>query len=101
LQYVRNHGAVPKIKWSSHRIFINGLVDQPYTITMDELVAMPHVTLPITLVCAGKQPVEWPTYVSSRDCNLLVRVCNDVLPTNTVFCAAPDSSASEALMRRS
>lgn len=55
LHYVRNHGAVPKITWSSHRITINGLVDKPITLTMDELVAMPSVTLPITLVCAGNR----------------------------------------------
>jgi DMSO/TMAO reductase YedYZ molybdopterin-dependent catalytic subunit len=55
LHYVRNHGAVPKIEWSAHRLTINGLVDTPITLTMDELVALPSVTLPITLVCAGNR----------------------------------------------
>lgn len=58
LHYVRNHGAVPKITWSEHRITINGLVDTPLTLTMDELVALPSVTLPITLVCAGNRRKE-------------------------------------------
>ncbi len=55
LHYVRNHGAVPKINWSSHRLTINGLVDTPITLTMDELIALPSVTLPVTLVCAGNR----------------------------------------------
>lgn len=48
LHYVRNHGAVPKIQWANHRIQVNGLVDKPFTITMDELVEMPSVTLPVS-----------------------------------------------------
>jgi DMSO/TMAO reductase YedYZ molybdopterin-dependent catalytic subunit len=55
LHYVRNHGAVPKISWSSHRLTINGLVDKTITLTMDELIALPSVTLPVTLVCAGNR----------------------------------------------
>lgn len=55
LHYVRNHGAVPRLTWQDHRLTINGLVDTPYTLTMDELVALPSVTLPITLVCAGNR----------------------------------------------
>lgn len=54
LHYVRNHGAVPKLTWANHRITINGLVDKPLTLSMDELIAMPSVTLPVTLVCAGE-----------------------------------------------
>jgi nitrate reductase (NAD(P)H) len=53
IHYVRNHGAVPKLAWESHTITINGLVEQQLTISMDELVAMPSVTIPVTLVCAG------------------------------------------------
>lgn len=58
LHYVRNHGAVPKIDWSAHRLTINGLVDTPITLTMDQLVALPSVTLPVTLVCAGNRCVR-------------------------------------------
>lgn len=58
LHYVRNHGAVPKVNWSSHRLTINGLVDTPITLTMDELVALPSVTLPVMLVCAGNRRKE-------------------------------------------
>lgn len=54
IHYVRNHGAVPKLQWDTHTITINGLVEQQLTISMEELVAMPSVTMPITLVCAGE-----------------------------------------------
>lgn len=57
-QYVRNHGAVPKISWGDHTITISGLVGKPVTLTMDEIVALPSVTIPITLVCAGNRRKE-------------------------------------------
>jgi nitrate reductase (NAD(P)H) len=55
IHYVRNHGAVPKIQWAEHRIDICGLVERPTSISMDELLQLPSVTLPITLVCAGNR----------------------------------------------
>mmetsp|Transcript_31111 Transcript_31111/g.69120 ORF Transcript_31111/g.69120 Transcript_31111/m.69120 type:complete len:849 (+) Transcript_31111:85-2631(+) len=58
IHFVRNHGAVPKISWSSHRIEVNGLVNTPISISMDELIAMPSITLPVTLVCAGNRRKE-------------------------------------------
>lgn len=58
MQFVRNHGSVPQIQWGAHRITIDGLVDRPVTLTMDELVALPSVTFPVTLVCAGNRRKE-------------------------------------------
>jgi len=58
LHYVRNHGAVPRIAWDEHRLSVSGLVDQPTTFTMDDLLAMPARELPITLVCAGNRRKE-------------------------------------------
>nr|AGC97428.1 nitrate reductase [Dunaliella salina] len=58
IHYVRNHGPAPRIKWNEHRLQINGLVDRPMTLTMDDLVAMPSVTLPMTLVCCGNRRKE-------------------------------------------
>ena len=37
LHIVRNHGAVPKLDWDTHRIEISGNVPKPYSIGMDEL----------------------------------------------------------------
>lgn len=58
IHYVRNHGAAPKITWSEHRLDIGGLVNKPCSLSMDELVALPSVTLPVTLVCAGNRRKE-------------------------------------------
>ncbi len=58
VHFVRNHGAAPRIPWSEHRIEINGLVDKPLVLTMDELVALPSITFPCTLVCAGNRRKE-------------------------------------------
>ncbi|KAI8463380.1 MAG: nitrate reductase [Monoraphidium minutum] len=58
IHYVRNHGAVPKLDWATHRIDIGGLVERPCSISMDELLALPSVTMPITLVCAGNRRKE-------------------------------------------
>nr|ABP97095.1 nitrate reductase [Chlorella vulgaris] len=58
LHYVRNHGAVPQIKWEEHRLAINGLVSSPTTFTMDDILAMPSVDVTCTLTCAGNRRKE-------------------------------------------
>jgi len=58
VHYVRNHGAAPKLDWASHRIEINGLVERPMSISMEELLELPSVTIPVTLVCAGNRRKE-------------------------------------------
>lgn len=56
LHYVRNHGPVPKIQWSKHRLEINGLVDRPAVFTMDELIStFESVDVLCTLTCAGNR----------------------------------------------
>ncbi|CAD7704946.1 unnamed protein product [Ostreobium quekettii] len=58
LHLVRNHGAVPKLDWKTHRVEVNGLVDRPVALSMDELVAFPSVTIPVTVTCAGNRRKE-------------------------------------------
>ena len=58
IHYVRNHGYCPKQSWEEHTVTIDGVVDTPLTLTMDELVAMPSLTIPVTLVCAGNRRKE-------------------------------------------
>ena len=54
LHYVRNHGAVPKLDWDSHRVQVAGMVERPASFTVPELIALlPSYTIPVTLVCAG------------------------------------------------
>jgi len=58
LHFVRNHGPVPDCKWESHKVEVQGLVEKPVTLTMDEITAMPSFTIPVTLVCAGNRRKE-------------------------------------------
>lgn len=56
LHYVRNHGPVPQIQWSQHRLSICGLVDRPAVFTMDQLIgSFEHVDVTCTLTCAGNR----------------------------------------------
>lgn len=58
LHFVRNHGAVPQLRWDSHTITVNGLVDKPMTLTMDDLLRLPTHDVTCTLVCAGNRRKE-------------------------------------------
>ena len=58
LHIVRNHGAVPKLEWDTHRIKINGNVKKPYDIGMDELSKLPYEQFPCLVVCAGNRRKE-------------------------------------------
>ena len=56
LHYVRNHGAVPKLEWESHRVHVTGMVARPGTFSVPELIQLlPSYTIPVTLVCAGER----------------------------------------------
>jgi len=67
LHYVRNHGAVPvsyanpqerQAVWDGWSIKVNGLVDTPLEITMEQLLSLPQRELPVLLVCAGNRRKE-------------------------------------------
>ena len=61
LWYVRNHGAVHKIlddAIPSWKFTIEGLVENPMTIKLHELLKFHQITIPITLVCAGNRRKE-------------------------------------------
>lgn len=61
LHYVRNHGPTPRMDWASHTVEVGGLVDKPHTFTMDEIVSLPSITIPITLV-----KVQSLSYITPR-----------------------------------
>ena len=65
LHLVRNHGAVPKLDWKSHRVEITGLVDRPMSLTMDEIIQFESVTVPVTVTCAGNRRKEENTIKKS------------------------------------
>lgn len=51
--YVRSHFPVPAIDARDFRLTIDGAVEQVVTLTLEDLLAMPAVTWPSTLECAG------------------------------------------------
>ncbi|KAG0094032.1 hypothetical protein BGZ93_009399 [Podila epicladia] len=58
IHYVRNHGPVPQLSWDTHVLSIEGLVNTEVSLTMDMLVQLPSITIPVTLVCAGNRRKE-------------------------------------------
>jgi nitrate reductase (NAD(P)H) len=61
LWFVRNHGAVPEVLDSDvlqWEFTIEGMVEKPMTLTLAELLTLPQVTLPVTMVCAGNRRKE-------------------------------------------
>jgi len=51
---------------------INGLVERPVSLTMDEIIAMPSITIPVTLVCAGNRCGSVSVCVCVCACHLFV-----------------------------
>lgn len=49
---------MPRIKWEEHRVVVNGLVDKEIVFTMEDIVKLPAITIPVTLVCAGNRRKE-------------------------------------------
>ena len=51
--YIRSHYPAPVLDRHDYRLSIGGAVERPFTISYEELLAMPSVTRPATLECAG------------------------------------------------
>ncbi|GMH44112.1 hypothetical protein BSKO_12046 [Bryopsis sp. KO-2023] len=107
LHLVRNHGAAPKLNWKTHRVEINGLVDKPISLTMDEIVKFPSITVPVTVTCAGNRRKEenmikksigfnWGPCATSCTYWTGVRLC-DVLKHVGVY--GPDKGANFVCFR--
>lgn len=61
VHYVRNHGAVPRLDWDTHSFQIDGLVAQPQSFMMQDLLEKFQaqvVSMPVLLVCAGNRRKE-------------------------------------------
>ncbi len=53
LFYIRSHFKAPVLDRHEYKLTIGGAVGKPFTISYEELLAMPSVTRPATLECAG------------------------------------------------
>ncbi|HZF10061.1 MAG TPA: sulfite oxidase [Thermoanaerobaculia bacterium] len=58
LFFVRNHGNVPALDPATYRLEIGGLVENPLSLTLAELRALPPVRRMATLECAGNRRSE-------------------------------------------
>lgn len=59
LFFVRNHGDIPQIDPNTYRLTIEGLVETPVTLTLDDLKnKFPAHEVSATLMCAGNRRVE-------------------------------------------
>jgi len=53
LHYIRSHFKAPELDRDTYALTIGGAVAQPFSISYADLLAMPAVTRPATLECAG------------------------------------------------
>ncbi len=53
LFYIRSHFKAPILDRHAYKLEVSGAVKQPFSISYEELLAMPSVTQPATLECAG------------------------------------------------
>merc|ERR1719160_925765 len=55
INLLRSHGIVPTLSFFEHKITIEGLVNEPMEISMQDLVQMPWETVMVTINCAGNR----------------------------------------------
>lgn len=72
LHYLLIHFDIPAVAVPSWRLSVDGLVERPLTLSLDDLLARPAVTLPVTLECAGNgrallapRPVSQPWFTEA------------------------------------
>ena len=51
--YLLNHFDVPLLDTDTHQLVFAGAFDKPYTLSIGEIMALPQVTMPVTMECAG------------------------------------------------
>ena len=59
LHFERHHNGVPAINPAHHRLLIHGMVDQPWTFTIDDLKRFPAVSRLAFIECSGNSAIEW------------------------------------------
>ncbi len=59
LHFERHHNGVPMINPAHHRLLVHGLVDQPWTFTLDDLKRFPAISRLAFIECSGNSAIEW------------------------------------------
>jgi sulfite oxidase len=58
LFFVRNHGGVPEVNPASYRLAVDGLVERPLSLSLEDLRRLPRASVTATLQCAGNRRLE-------------------------------------------
>lgn len=58
LFFVRSHAPVPDIHPDDYRLSIDGLVDRPLSLSLDQLADLPQIRVEATLQCAGNRRTD-------------------------------------------
>lgn len=59
LHFERHHNGVPVIHPTRHRLMIHGLVERPWSFTLDDLKRFPSVSRLAFIECSGNSAIEW------------------------------------------
>ncbi|HWF61403.1 MAG TPA: sulfite dehydrogenase [Nitrospira sp.] len=59
LHFERHHNGVPTIQPAQHRLLIHGMVEQPWTFTLDDLKRFPSISRLAFIECSGNSAPEW------------------------------------------
>jgi len=59
LHFERHHNGVPTIHPAHHRLLIHGMVEQPWTFTLDDLKRFPSISRLAFIECSGNSAIEW------------------------------------------
>ena len=59
LHYERHHAGIPAIDPARHRLVIQGMVDRPLILTVDEIKRLPSLSRILVVECGGNSGSEW------------------------------------------
>ena len=66
MHYLVIHWDIPAADEAAWSVDVDGLVDRPFTLTMDDIRSRPAVTRPVTMECAGNGRVLMPPRAESQ-----------------------------------
>jgi sulfane dehydrogenase subunit SoxC len=59
LHYERHHAGIPDIDPARHRLVIQGMVERPLLLTVDDIKRLPSVSRILVMECGGNSGSEW------------------------------------------
>jgi sulfane dehydrogenase subunit SoxC len=65
LHYERHHAGIPAIDPAHHRVVIQGMVERPLLLTVDEIKRLPSVSRILVVECGGNSGSEWAVKTAS------------------------------------